>query len=339
MEIRDLDYFLVCCRTGSFTAAAREVHIVQSAMSSAIARLEHELGVPLFDRSVTPVTVTEHGRALQAGAQRIVAAVQAARDEVAAVSGVVAGTVVLGCTLHTGPLDLAAVLTSLRERHAGVVVQLRQSITGSSGNLQAVADGTMDIALTGGQPSSPHEPHRTGPSGESHQPGLPLKSHQSGSPLEPHQPGPPRQPRGPRSIQLTPLVTEPLVLVCPDGHPLARRPQVTTAELTSENILRFPPGWGIRTTVEAVLGPSPAATEVADYTLMLKLIEAGFGTTLLPASALAHGHRGLRAIPTDDPRLAWHLSAAVSASRPPTAATSALLAALTESAPRPTRPP
>jgi hypothetical protein len=65
---------------------------------------------------------------------------------------------------------------------------------------------------------------------------------------------------------------------------------------------------------------------------MLKLIENGFGTTLLPASALAAGHPGLLAIPADDPRLAWCLSAAVSGRRQPTAATSALLAALTGSA-------
>jgi len=148
VQIRDLDYFLACCQAGSFTAAAREVHIVQSAMSSAIARLEHDLGVSLFDRSVTPVTVTEHGAALQAGAQRILEAVQAARDEVEAVSGRIRGTVILGCTLHTGPLDLAAVLARLRDQHPGVIVQLRQSLAGSAGNLQAVRDGSMDIALT-----------------------------------------------------------------------------------------------------------------------------------------------------------------------------------------------
>jgi len=55
-------------------------------MSNAIARLERELGVPLFDRSVTPIALTEHGVALQAGAQRVLEAVQAARDDVAAVS-------------------------------------------------------------------------------------------------------------------------------------------------------------------------------------------------------------------------------------------------------------
>src|ERR1700759_5494015 len=93
MEVRDLEYFRACCRAGSFTAAARDVHIVQSAMSAAIARLEHELGVTLFDRSATPVTVTEYGVALQAGARRILETVQAARGEGAAVSGPASGAV------------------------------------------------------------------------------------------------------------------------------------------------------------------------------------------------------------------------------------------------------
>ncbi len=138
MDIRDLDYFLACCETGSFTAAARHAHIVQSAMSSAIARLERELGVQLFDRGVTPVALTEHGVALKAGAQRILEAVQATRDDVTAVSGLVRGTVTLASTLNTGTIDLALVIASLRDRHPGVIVKLRQSPTGSVGHLQAV---------------------------------------------------------------------------------------------------------------------------------------------------------------------------------------------------------
>jgi DNA-binding transcriptional LysR family regulator len=295
VEIRDLDYFLACCKAGSFTAAAREVHIVQSAMSSAIARLEHDLGVPLFDRSVTPVAVTEHGAALQAAAQRILDAVQAARDDVAAVSGQVRGTVILGCTLNTGPLDLGAVLADVRDQHPDVIIQLRQSLTGSTGNLQAVLDGSMDIALTA----------------LAEQPGT-------------------RQPS--RGVILSPLVSEALVFVCPPDHPLSHRPSVTVAELADETILRFPPGWGLRDTVDRVLGAVPSAIEITDYALMLKLVERNFGTTLMPASALAAGPAGLRAVPVDNARLRWNLFAAISASRPPTAATAAVLRALSQAA-------
>lgn len=148
VDIRDLEYFLACCKARSFTAAAREVHIVQSAMSCAIARLEQDLGASLFDRTGTRIALTEQGAVLQAAARRIIDAVQAARDEVAAVGGQVRGTVTLGSTLHTGRLDLASVLSEIRERHPGVIVHLRQSQAGSEGMLHGVRDGSLDIALT-----------------------------------------------------------------------------------------------------------------------------------------------------------------------------------------------
>jgi len=320
VEIRDLDYFLACCNAGSFTAAAREVHIVQSAMSSAIARLEHDLGVPLFDRSVTPVAVTEHGAALRAAAQRILDAVQAARDDVAAVSGQVRGTVILGCTLNTGRLDLGAVLADLRDRHPDVIIKLRQSLTGSAGNLQAVQDGSMDIALTAGtaQPGPGQAgPGQAGPG----QPG-------TGQPGT-GQPGTGQPPRG---VILSPLVSEALVFVCPADHPLSRRPSVTVADLAGETILRFPPGWSVRDIVDRVLGAVPSAIEIADYTLMLKLVQGHFGTTLMPASAISAGPAGPRAVPVDDARLRWNLFAAISSRRPRSAATAAVLRALSQAA-------
>lgn len=107
---------------------------------------------------------------------------------------------------------------------------------------------------------------------------------------------------------------------------------MTLADLADETILRFPPGWGIRDTVDRVLGPDRSAVEIADYALMLKLIRGRFGTTLMPASAVADRRAELRPVPVDDPRLYWDLSAAVSASRPPTAAATAVLRALSQAA-------
>jgi len=292
VDLRDLEYFLACCETGSFTAAARHAHIVQSAMSSAIARLERELGVPLFDRSVTPIVLTDHGAALQAGSQRILEAVQAARDDVAAVSGQVRGTVTLACTLNTGTLDLADVLERVRDRHPDVIVKLRQSSSGSAGNLRAVRDGSVDIALcaTGG-PGTGADPSR--------------------------------------GVVFYDLWSEPMVFVCRHDHALAGRDRVAVSDLREEMILRFPPGWGVRAIVDSALGDTQSAFEIIDYTLMMRLIRAGFGTTLVPASAVL-GERGdgLRAIPFDEAAMRWNLSAAVSSDRQLTAATKTLLAVL-----------
>jgi DNA-binding transcriptional LysR family regulator len=292
VEFRDLQYFLACCEAGSFTVAARNVHIVQSAMSAAVARLEQDLGVPLFDRSVTPISVTEYGAALRAGAQRVLDSVQAARDDVGAVAGQIRGTVVLGSTLSTGPLDLAAVLAGIKSRHPAIVVQLRQSSAGSAGNLRAVLDGAMDVALTAIDPVAD---------------------------------------RPPGGVTFHPLVSEPLVFVCRPDDPLADRAVLAAGDLAGQAILRFPPGWGVRDTVDRVLGRPAEVTEIADYALMTKLVLAGFGTTLMPESVVPAG-AGLRAVPVGDPRLRWRLTAAVSASRRPAAATTALLRALTQAA-------
>ena len=287
MDIRDLEYFLACCKARSFTAAAREVHIVQSAMSLAIARLEQDLGVPLFDRTATPIALTEQGAALQSAAQRILDAVQAARDEVAAASGQVRGTVTLGSTLHTGRLDLADVLSEVRERHPAVVVQLRQFNTGSAGLVNAVRDGTVDIALTAATTAA-------------------------------------------RGVALHTLFSEPMVFVCQPGHRLADRDLVSIPDLKEEMILRPPPGWGTRVAIDAALGTTSSAFEVGNYALMARLVRAGFAATLTPESAISGEMlAGLRAIPVDDCRLRWTLSAAVSTDRRLTAATQAVLEVLT----------
>ena len=288
VEIRDLEYFLACCNARSFAEAARRVHIVSSAMSCAIARLEQDLGVPLFDRAGGHIALTEQGEALQLAAQRVMSAVQAAKDEVAEACGQVRGTVVLGSTLHTGQLDLAAVFSQVREHHPGVVIQLRQSPTGSAGLVQAVRDASVDIALTASTGSA-------------------------------------------RGVVLHPLFTEPMVFICRPGHRLSGHSQVSVADLREEMILRPPPGWGTRAVIDAALGATDSAFEVGNYALMARLVHAGFAPTLAPASAMSGDMlAGLRAVPIDDSRLCWSLSAAVSADRRMTAAAQVLLDALIE---------
>jgi len=284
VNIRDLEYFLACCKARSFAAAARTVHIVPSAMSAAIARLEQELGATLFDRAEDGIALTEHGAALQQTAPTIMSAVRAAVDAVAEAGGQVRGTVTLGSTLHTGRLDLAAVLSEIRDRHPGVIVQLRQSQAGSAGLVQSVREGALGIALTASTVSLP-------------------------------------------GVVLHRLFSEPMVYFCPAGHPLSRRSRITVSDLQGR-ILRPPPGWGSRNAIDEVLGPTSSADEVSNYSLLADLVRAGFGTTLAPASAIRGDMlTGLHAVPVEDSRLCWTLSAAVP-HRHMSAAASVLLDAL-----------
>jgi DNA-binding transcriptional LysR family regulator len=62
---------------GSFSAAARKLQRVQSAVSSAMANLEAQLGVAIWDRSTKVATLTEAGQAVLASARRVLAEVDA----------------------------------------------------------------------------------------------------------------------------------------------------------------------------------------------------------------------------------------------------------------------
>src|ERR1700691_4272433 len=59
-----IDYFLKCAQIGSFNEASKKIGITQSALSTAIKRLEEDLGAKLFERTVSGVKLTPEGIAL-----------------------------------------------------------------------------------------------------------------------------------------------------------------------------------------------------------------------------------------------------------------------------------
>lgn len=149
MELRQLEHFLAVARHGSFTGAAREVHVVQSALSASVRKLEVELGSALFERTSRKVLLTEAGRALLPTARRITADVVAARGEVAAVQGLSRGRVSIGTIQTLTVLDLPAELGEFRLRYPGVRIHVREGIMPDLAN--AVVAGELDLAYVAGE--------------------------------------------------------------------------------------------------------------------------------------------------------------------------------------------
>ncbi|AKF05504.1 LysR family transcriptional regulator [Sandaracinus amylolyticus] len=76
ITLDQLRAFVTIADEGSFSAAARKLRRVQSAISHAIATLEDQLGLELFDRSARLPKLTEQGRLVLAHARRVLASAE-----------------------------------------------------------------------------------------------------------------------------------------------------------------------------------------------------------------------------------------------------------------------
>ncbi|MEV6809287.1 LysR family transcriptional regulator [Streptomyces sp. NPDC017248] len=145
MELRHLQHFVAVAEDQHFTRAAERLMVSQSGLSASIRALERELRAPLFVRTTRRVTLTEAGRALLAEAERILAQVRAAHEAVAAVQGVLRGTLALGTEQCIAGVDVARLLAAFRGRHPDVEIRLRQA--GSGELAEEVAAGRLDLAF------------------------------------------------------------------------------------------------------------------------------------------------------------------------------------------------
>lgn len=147
MELRHLAYFVAVAEEGSFTRAAARLHVVQSAVSAAIKTLERELGALLLERTSKRVALTDAGVALLPRARAAIDAVRAARDAVDEVSGGLRGSLRIGTLTAIGLVDIPALLGRFHRTHPGVTLQLTVSTRGSGGLVDALTDGSLDLAL------------------------------------------------------------------------------------------------------------------------------------------------------------------------------------------------
>lgn len=138
---------MAVARERSFSKGAQRVHVAQSAVSTAVAKLERELGVALFDRSRVRIALTPAGETFLTEAGATLHAARRAKESVADLRGRLGGTVDLGTLLSSGPIDIPAALGRFHRAHPQVSVRLRQNTAGTAGHLAAVAEGSLDLAL------------------------------------------------------------------------------------------------------------------------------------------------------------------------------------------------
>jgi DNA-binding transcriptional LysR family regulator len=242
MDIRQLSALLAVADHGSFSAAARTLHTVQSNISTRISRLETELGTQLIDRDTR--TLTPEGVVVAARARRIQAEVNSIQPDLTALSEHVLGQVRLGIIGSTARWLTRVLLEAVHETHPLVNLRISEAVT--TALVPMVVAGGLDAAVTSFPCVDP-------------------------------------------DVIAEELFEEDIVLVVPEGHPLARHEQLAPEDLAQTPILLAPTGTTLRDEIDAELAAHgvvlTALAEAEGPRLLASLAFDGYGPALVPASA------------------------------------------------------
>jgi DNA-binding transcriptional LysR family regulator len=142
-----LHVLLAVAEAGSFSAAARRLNRAQSVVSYAIANLEAQLGLTLFDRATSRPALTEAGRAVLADARQIALSVQELRARAAGLQrGLESEVSVVVDVMFPGG-RLAAALRDFARAFPTVGLRLR--VEGLGAAIEAVLEGISGIGVSG----------------------------------------------------------------------------------------------------------------------------------------------------------------------------------------------
>jgi DNA-binding transcriptional LysR family regulator len=143
--LRQLRAFAEVARLGSFTEAARQLHLTQSATSALIRKLERQLGLALLDRTTRSASLTDAGQELLVHVQRILADVEQA---VASTKGLVSkhhGRVAIAASPLVAGTFLPHVVREFSDAYPGVEIAIYDVLTTQIEN--HVRGGTADLGV------------------------------------------------------------------------------------------------------------------------------------------------------------------------------------------------
>ncbi|MET7797808.1 LysR family transcriptional regulator [Streptomyces decoyicus] len=257
MDTRLLRTFVTLARAGSFTAAARALHLAQSTVTVQIRTLEKELGAPLFDRMPSGTVPTRAGQRLLEAAEEVLDAVARLRATASAGQrdadgGTVEGQVAVGAGDSLCSSRLPAVIASLRHAHPRLDVHLHAVSTDTA--VDGLRTGRLDIALL----------------------------------LEPEV--------GESDLLARRIADEPLTYVAAPGHVLAGRAAGWDA-LARESFFVHEEGCSysdrLVRTLLSLPGAAPRITRFGSIDAARSCVAAGLGLTLLPRVTVErHLHEG-----------------------------------------------
>jgi LysR family hydrogen peroxide-inducible transcriptional activator len=143
LEMHQIVYFVKLAQLGNFTRAAEACHVSQPTLSHQIAKLEHELGRPLFERLGRGARLTDAGRVFKERADQILTLVDDARDSV--VNDAEAGRLVVAAIPTVAPYLLPEILVRFAADNPKARIDVREYPTAEI--LERITAGEIDLAV------------------------------------------------------------------------------------------------------------------------------------------------------------------------------------------------
>lgn len=276
---------------GTIAAAARARSLTPSAVSQQLALLQREAGAVLLVRDGRRLVLTEAARVLVAHTERVLAELESAHAAVAALEQSVAGVVRLGAFPTAASALAAPAIAACQREHQDLQVNLDEHET--SEGIAALKAGRLDALLV-------YEYSI-----------LPKVADQG--------------------IEMTPLIIEALLAAVPVGLRLPRG-RLPVAALAGQRWVAPDSDTALRTALERSCALAGFAPDLAytsdDYTVILALVEAGLGVSLVPQLALEGASTGVRLRALAGAELSRAVSVAIRAGSGRNPAVAALVASL-----------
>lgn len=146
MNTLEYNYISTIAKYQNFSMAAKKLQISQPALSNYVAKLERSLGIFIFDRSSSPIQLTEPGEKYLQYANKIINLEKDFHSYVADYQQLHTGTLTIGSTHCFTSCYLSCVLQSFLSQYPNIHVNI---IEGKIPSLEAgVLEGKIDLLIT-----------------------------------------------------------------------------------------------------------------------------------------------------------------------------------------------
>ncbi|MEQ9560144.1 MAG: LysR family transcriptional regulator [Rhodospirillales bacterium] len=243
--LRQLQVLTAVARHGSFTRAAQDLGMTQSAVSTSVRHLEAELGLPLFERDTRNVRPTETGRDLAARVGGLLSDLNNVLENARSTALRRRGRVRIAAVPTAVTRLLPPCCAECRGRYPEIDLRIEEMA--AEDVAAAVLDGRADLGVLN----------------EGRQDLAPLTA--------------------------VPLGNDVFCLVCPQGHPLARKRAPAWRDLEGQDMVMLDARTGSRALIDAVLRDQGVSVrpvqEMSRPEAVCALVAAGMGIAVLPELA------------------------------------------------------